>query len=91
MQCTYSVTLSCVRVTVVVVEKAISITYSECVSVFSVIQHAKHMRLVILSSVECLGLSNFSKLSHELHDLRKRDVEHAEDSKQCNRHTSTRT
>jgi hypothetical protein len=31
--------------------KAISITYSECVSVALVIQHAKRMRLIILSSV----------------------------------------
>jgi hypothetical protein len=50
--------------------KAISITYSECVSVPSVVQHAKRMRLIILSAIEYPGLSYFSKLSHERHDLR---------------------
>jgi hypothetical protein len=39
--------------------KAISTTYSEYVSVALVIQHAKRMRRVILSSVACLALHNF--------------------------------
>ena len=34
--------------------KARSITHSECVSVALVIQHAKRMRRIILSSVACL-------------------------------------
>ena len=56
--------------------KAISITYSEWVYVPSVVQHAKYMRLIILSSIECLGLSYFSKLSHEGHNFRKKNAEH---------------
>jgi hypothetical protein len=35
--------------------KAISITYSECVSVALDIQHAKRMRRIILSYVVCLA------------------------------------
>ena len=50
--------------------KAISITYSECVSVALVIQHAKRMRGIILSSVACTALPCFSTLYHTRHDLR---------------------
>jgi hypothetical protein len=35
--------------------KAVSIIYSDCVSVALVIQHAKHMYCIILSSVACLA------------------------------------
>jgi hypothetical protein len=52
--------------------KAASITYSECVFVNLVIQYTMRMRRVILSSVACLGLQNFSTFSHKLHDYRKR-------------------
>jgi hypothetical protein len=45
--------------------KKISITYSECMSVASVIQHAMRMRRTILSSVACLALSFSSTLSHK--------------------------
>jgi hypothetical protein len=51
-QCTYNVKLRCVRVTVVVVDKQ-NITYSECVSVASVILHAMRMRRIISSSAAC--------------------------------------
>jgi hypothetical protein len=40
--------------------KAISITYSECVYVALVIQHAKRMRRIILTSVACLAVTYFS-------------------------------
>jgi len=47
----YNVTLRRVRVTIVVVEKTMNITYSECVSVALVDHHVKYMRLIILASV----------------------------------------
>jgi hypothetical protein len=45
--------------------RAISITYSECVSVALVIQQAKRMRLIILPSVACVTLPYFSTLSQK--------------------------
>jgi hypothetical protein len=45
--------------------KAISITYSECVSVDLLIQHAKLMRHFVFSSVPCAALLKFSTLSHK--------------------------
>jgi hypothetical protein len=56
--------------------KAVSITYSECGSVALVIQHAKHMRHIILSSVTCLALTHFSTLFHKQHDSQKKIIEH---------------
>ena len=52
--------------------KAISIAYSECGSVALFIQHAMHMHPIILSSVACPVLQNFSTLSHKRHIFGKR-------------------
>jgi purine-cytosine permease-like protein len=47
-------------------------TYSECLSVALVNQHAQRMRRVIFSSVASLTLLYFSTLSHKRHDYGER-------------------
>jgi hypothetical protein len=56
-------------------EEAMSITYSECVSVALVIQQAVHMHH-ILSSLAYLALPYFSTFSHKRHDFRGKVTEH---------------
>jgi hypothetical protein len=51
--------------------KSIGITYSECVSVALVIQHANCIHYIVLSSVASLVLPCFSTLSHKWHSRRK--------------------
>jgi hypothetical protein len=51
--------------------REISITYYKSVSVALVIQHAKRMRRIILSSVACPAVQHFFALSHKRHDFRK--------------------
>jgi hypothetical protein len=60
---------------IVAVGRAIFITYSECVFLPLVIQHAKRMRRIVLSSVASPALQYFSILSQKGHYLKK-IVEH---------------
>ena len=69
------VTLSAICETIVAVEKQY-VLYIPLVSVALAIQHAKRMRLVVLSFVAWLALLYFSTLSHKWHDLRKKVTEH---------------
>jgi hypothetical protein len=55
----------CVRVTIFAVEKQLSITYSEGMSVALIMQHSKRSRRVILLSVVCLPVPYFSTLSQK--------------------------
>ena len=69
-QCTINVILRRNRGTIFAVEKAIRL-YILSVFVYLVIQHAKPMRCIMLSSVTCLTLPYFLPLSQKRHDFQK--------------------
>ena len=56
--------------------KEISITYSEWVFVALVIQHAKHMRHIVICVLSCSTIYIFLALSHKRHDFTKRNTEY---------------
>jgi hypothetical protein len=56
--------------------KAISITYSECVPVALIMQHAKRMRRITLWSAASLAVSYFSETSYNRRDLREKVIEY---------------
>ena len=66
-----NIKLRCICVTIVALEKQ-EVSYSGCVCVALVIQHAKYMLHFTLSSVACLAVPYLSMLSHELHDFLKK-------------------
>ena len=66
----YDATLRRIRVIIDAVEKPVTITHSQCVSVTLGIQHVVRMRRIVLSSVACPVLPRFST-SHKRHDFRK--------------------
>ena len=65
----YNITLRRVRVTAVNVEEQKVVTYSECVSVTLVIQHAKSIRSNALSSEASMALPYSPTLFHKRHDF----------------------
>ena len=65
----YNVTLRRVRVTIVAVEKAIRITYSERVFVALGIQHAMRMHHNVVCCLS--GSPVFFHISHKRHDFNK--------------------
>jgi hypothetical protein len=76
MQCTYKSNTEARSRNHCCCRKAISVTYSECLSVTLVIQHAKRMRSIILSSVAFQALPYFSTLSHNGTIFEKKVIEH---------------
>jgi hypothetical protein len=71
-QCTYKCNIQARQGNHCCRGKAISITFSECVSVVLFIQYAIDMRRVILSSVASLAAPYFPALSHKRDDFQNK-------------------
>jgi hypothetical protein len=56
--------------------KVIIVTHYECVSVVLVIQHARRMRHILLSSMACPGPPDLFTVSDKRHKFRKTVIEH---------------
>ena len=67
----YNAILTSVRVTIVAAEKQ-NVLNIECVFVGLVIQHAKCIRHIVLSSMACLALQHFCTLSRKRQDFPKK-------------------
>ena len=65
-------TLRRVCIITVVVEKELSISYSELQPVALLMQHAQRMRGIILSSMAARNYNTFSSLRHEGFDYQKK-------------------
>ena len=59
----YNVTSMRVSVTIIAIEKTVSITYSECAFVAFFIKHEMRMRGTTLSSVACRAVPYFTTLT----------------------------
>ena len=73
-QCTYNVTMRCVRVTIVVVEEQFHIPCSDCMFCSLTYPACTVHAPIILSIVGCLVVPYFSALSHRRHAFRGKKV-----------------
>jgi hypothetical protein len=74
MQCMYKCNIKVRPCNICCCGEAVPITYSECVSVALVIQHAVCMYRITLPSVACLAVPYISTLSHKRYSLKKHEV-----------------
>ena len=71
-QCTYKRNIEALLCNRCCRGNAISVLYSECASVATVIQHAERMRRIMLLYLACLAVPLVSRLSHKRHDFRRK-------------------
>jgi hypothetical protein len=75
-QCSYNVTMRHVCATTFTLQKQSVLQLLSVCILDLVIQHAKGIRHIILSSVACPILQHFSTLPHKRHNFRKLIFEH---------------